>query len=261
MKSRTIIGLTLIGIISTSSIAFANDIKILKKSDVDYIPLKKVIQKSGGKINIEDNTAKVIIDGKSIVIEKNLSFAKLNDDYCPFNTKKINGIEVPVDTKPIFEKEEVYIAKDFLKNYKIVNYKIEKGNVKIISDSGDSDNSDKKNKKNIKNVDEDKKEEKDLDVIDNDNEDLKKSNKVSEPKLEEKIDEIKQENPKIQITPNEDKTKNDSNKGESDKENIKNNIEESNGEIKTENEKPENKINEVPKVEVSNEQQPKEQVE
>lgn len=258
MKSRTIIGLTLIGIISTSSIAFANDIKILKKSDVDYIPLKKVIQKSGGKIDIKDNTAKVIIDGKSIVIEKNLSFAKLNDDYCPFNTKKINGIEVPVDTKPIFEKEEVYIAKDFLKNYKIVNYKIEKGNVKIIPDSDDSDDGDKKN---IKNVDEDKKEEKDLDVIDNDNEDLKKPNKVSEPKLVEKIDETKQENPKIQITPNEDTTKNDSNKGESDKENIKNNIEEPNGEIKTENEKPENKINEVPKVEVSNEQQPKEQVE
>lgn len=259
MKSRTIIGLTLIGIISTSSIAFANDIKILKKSDVDYIPLKKVIQKSGGKINIEDNTAKVIIDGKRIVIEKNLSFAKLNDDYCPFNTKKINGIEVPVDTKPIFEKDEVYIAKDFLKNYKIVNYKIEKGNVKIISDSDDRDDSDKKT---IQNVDENKKEEKDLDVIDNTNEDLKKSNEVSEPKLPEKIEKpVKQENPTIQITPNEDKTKNDSNKGESDKENIKNNIEEPNGEIKPENEKPENKINEVPKVEVSNEQQPKEQVE
>ncbi|CEN79984.1 stalk domain-containing protein [Paraclostridium sordellii] len=259
MKSRTIIGLTLIGIISTSSIAFANDIKILKKSDVDYIPLKKVIQKSGGKINIEDNTAKVIIDGKSIVIEKNLSFAKLNDDYCPFNTKKINGIEIPVDTKPIFEKDEVYIAKDFLKNYKIVNYKIEKGNVKIISDRNDRDDGDKKT---IQNVDEDKKEEKDLDVIDNTNEDLKKSNEISEPKLPEKIEKpVKQEKPTIQISPSEDETKSDNNRVESDKENIKNNIEEPNGETKPENEKTENKINEVPKVEVPNEQQPKEQVE
>lgn len=253
MKSRMIIGLTLIGVICTSSIVFANDIKVLKKSDVDYIPLKKVIQKFGGKINISDNIATAIVNGKSIVIEKNLSFAKLNDNYCPFNTKEVNGIEVPVDTKPIFEKGEVYIAKDFLKNYKIVNYKIVKDNIKIILDS---------DKTTIQNVETNQKEEKDLKVIDNNYENLKKSNEVPEPIIPEKIQ--RQVRLKKITTPNRTNTKeiiNNNDSEEIDKGNIKNNIEKSNEEIKSENEKPENQKNEVPKVEASNDEQPKEQVE
>ena len=122
MKSSMILGLAIIGIVCTSIISFASDIKILSKNKVDYIPVKNIIQKLGGKVDISGNNAKIIIDGKSIDIDKNLSFAKVDDEYYPLNTKKINSIEVPVDTEPIFEKDEVYIEKDFFKNYKIINY-------------------------------------------------------------------------------------------------------------------------------------------
>ncbi|MVO75530.1 hypothetical protein GOD97_12370, partial [Paeniclostridium sordellii] len=99
MKSSMILGLAIIGIVCTSIISFASDIKILSKNKVDYIPVKNIIQKLGGKVDISGNNAKIIIDGKSIVIDKNLSFAKVDDEYYPLNTKKINSIEVPVDTE------------------------------------------------------------------------------------------------------------------------------------------------------------------
>lgn len=181
MKNRKIIVLSIIGILSTSSIAFANDIKILTKDNIKYIPLKKIIQKSGGKVDISDDTAKITIDGKNIVIEKNLSFAKLNDNYYPLNKKKMNGIEVPVDTKPIFEKDEVYIEKDFLKDNKIANYKIEKDNVKVIVE-------DKvKPTQKIETVkEENKNEEKDSQVNHEINDNSNESNNISRPTVQEK---------------------------------------------------------------------------
>ncbi|EPZ59964.1 copper amine oxidase N-terminal domain protein [[Clostridium] sordellii ATCC 9714] len=151
MKSSMILGLAIIGIVCTSIISFASDIKILSKNKVDYIPVKNIIQKLGGKVDISGNNAKIIIDGKSIVIDKNLSFAKVDDEYYPLNTKKINGIEVPVDTDPIFEKDEVYIEKDFLKNYKIINYTIKEGNIKVVLD---------KEKSNEQNLEKDRNEKK-----------------------------------------------------------------------------------------------------
>ncbi|MBC8632587.1 hypothetical protein H8697_12900 [[Eubacterium] tenue] len=181
MKNRKIIGLSIIGILSTSSIAFANDIKVLTKDNIKYIPLKKIIQKSGGKVDISDDTAKITIDGKNIVIEKNLSFAKLNNNYYPLDKKKINGIEVPVDTKPIFEKNEVYVEKDFLKYNKIVNYKIEKDNVKVIVE-------DKvKQTQKIETLKEkNKNEEKDSQVNHEINDNSNESNNISRPTVQEK---------------------------------------------------------------------------
>lgn len=181
MKNRKSIVLSIIGILSTSSIAFANDIKILTKDNVKYIPLKKIIQKSGGKVDISDDTAKITIDGKNIVIEKNLSFAKLNNNYYPLDKKKINGIEVPVDTKPIFEKDEVYIEKDFLKDNKIANYKIEKDNVKVIVE-------DKvKPTQKIETVKgENKNEEKYSQVNHEINDNSNESNNISRPTVQEK---------------------------------------------------------------------------
>lgn len=181
MKNKKIIGLSIIGILSTSSIAFANDIKVLTKDNVKYIPLKKIIQKSGGKVDMSDDTAKITIDGKNIVIEKNLSFAKLNNNYYPLNKKRMNGIEVPVDTKPIFEKDEVYIEKDFLKDNKIANYKIEKDNVKVIVE-------DKvKQTQKIETVkEENKNEEKDSQVNHEINDNSNQSNNISRPTISEK---------------------------------------------------------------------------
>lgn len=181
MKHKKIIGLSIIGILSTSSIVFANDIKVLTKDNVKYIPLKKVIQESGGKVDILGDTAKITIDGKNIVIEKNFSFAKLNNNYYPLNKKIMNGIEVPVDTKPIFEKGEVYIEKDFLKDKKIANYKIEKDNVKVIVE-------DKiKPAQKIETVkEENKNEKKDSQVNHEMNDNSNESNNISRPTVPEK---------------------------------------------------------------------------
>lgn len=180
MKNSKIIGLSIIGILTTSSIAFANDIKILTKDNVKYIPLKKIIQKSGGKVDISDDTAKITIDGKNIVIEKNLSFAKVNNNYYPLNKEEINGIKVPVDTKPIFEKGEVYIEKDFLKDNKIANYKIEKDNVKVILEDKT------KSVQNVETAKEDKNEEKDSQVNHETNDNSNESNNISRPTVTEK---------------------------------------------------------------------------
>lgn len=182
MKNRKIIGLSIIGILTTSSVAFANDIKVLTKDNIKYIPLKKIIQKSGGEVDILGDTAKVTIHGKSIVIEKNLSFAKVNNNYYPLDKEEINGIDVPVDTKPIFEKGEVYIEKDFLKDNKIANYKIEKDNVKIILEDKDKATPTQK----VEIAKEDKNEEKDSQVNHETNDNSNESNNISRPTVTEK---------------------------------------------------------------------------
>lgn len=181
MKNSKIIGLSIIGILTTSSVAFANDIKVLTKDNVKYIPLKKIIQKSGGKVDTSGDTAKVTIDGESIVIEKNLSFAKVNNNYYPLDNKEINGVRVPVDTKPIFEKGEVYIEKDFLKDNKIANYKIEKDNIKVILEDKT------KPTQKVEDVKEEKKsEEKDSQVNHETNDNSNESNNISGPTVTEK---------------------------------------------------------------------------
>lgn len=155
MKNKKIIGLAIVGIICTSSISFANDIKILKKNNIDYIPLKKVIQKAGGNIEISDNTVKINIDGKEVIIEKNSSFAKIDENYYPLDKKEVNGFEIPIDTKPLYEGKEIYVEKDFLKENKLVDYKIEKDNIVVntqtqekVQNNNSSDNKEQNTNKN-----------------------------------------------------------------------------------------------------------------
>lgn len=252
MKNSIIIGLVAIGIISTSSITFADDIKILKKDGVDYIPVKKVIQKSGGKVDISDNTAKLIINGKSIIIEKNFSFVKFKDKYYPLYIKEINGFEVPVDNKPIFKKDEVYIEKNFLKDYKIAKYKIEKDNVKVILDD---------DKKYEQNIEKEKKEENDkLDNTRTSN-DLKQENEIFEIKQEKKVKKTSRPTnfEKIPVKSNPDTiiSGNHDNHLEDDKKDT----EKTTGETKTEEIKQDNQQNDLSKPEVPNEQQPQGQLE
>lgn len=257
MKNSTIIGLVAIGIISTSSITFANDIEILNKNKFDYIPVKSIIQKSGGKVDISESTAKITIDGKSIVIDKNLSFAKINDNYYPINTKKIKGIEVPVDIKPIFEKSEVYIEKDFFKDYKIANYKIEKNKIKVtLDDKTKPEPSEEKDKK-----EKIKEEEKNLITTENLNENLKKSHEVSEVKSVTKVQrpsrQTKPENihGQTKLDTNSSDTKNNS------LEDDKKDTEKITGDIKPDDIKKENQQNDLPKTEVPNEKQQQDEVE
>lgn len=257
MKNSTIIGLVAIGIISTSSITFASNIEILNKNKFDYIPVKSIIQKSGGKVDISENTAKITIDGKSVVIDKNLSFAKINDNYYPINSKKINGIEVPVDTKPMFEKGEVYIEKDFLKDYKIANYKIEKNSVKVTLDDKTKPerNEEKDRKEKIK------EEEKNLITTENSNENLNKSHEVSEAKSVTKVKspsrQTKPEKIQGQTKPNTNSIDTTNNSLENDKKDT----EKTTGEIKPDDAKKENQQDDLPKIEVPSDKQLQDEVE
>ena len=260
MKKRIITGLTLVGMISTSNIAFANDIKTLKKNNNEFIPIKKTIHKLGGRVDILKNTAKIVIDGKSILIEKNLSFAKINDNYYPLNEKEINGIKVPVDTKPIFENGEVYIEKNFLKDNKIANYKIEKDKVEVILE---------KNNKIVTNISLEKKEE----ITADDD----KSKNISQ--INEGLEQAPQKNNKKPVRPTipektqkpiiPDKINTDTNVNDNKEvqnNNDKNNSDKNNSENKkVESDSPDKKdevqSNDVITGEPQNDQQPKDNIE
>lgn len=255
MKNKIIAVLTIGGIISTSNIAFANDIKILKKNNDEFIPIKKTIQKFGGRVDISKNTAKIVIDGKRIFIEKNLSFAKINDNYYPLNKKEINGIEIPVDTKPIFENGEVYIEKNFLKDNKIANYKIEKDTIEAILE---------KNNKIVTNIELEKKEE--IPADDN------KSNNVSQINtgLEQASQKTnkkpirhttpeKIQKPIIQNKTNTDVTINDNKEVQNN--NDKNNSENKKVESDSSDKKDEIQSNDAIVGEPQNDQQPKDNIE
>ncbi|MCH1967213.1 hypothetical protein [Paraclostridium sordellii] len=252
MKRSIIICLSIIGIVSTSSIVFANDIKVLNKNNFGYIPVKKVIQKSGGKVDISDNTAKITIDGNYIVIDKKSSFVKFNENYYPLIKKKINGIEVPVNIKPIFEKGEVYIEKNFLKDYKFVNYKIDKDNIKVILnyENKTEQNLEKYKKEEVK-KEEVKKEEKSTLTTEKINYDSKKlyeeSEKKSAKKAQRPSNQIKSEKTPVVIKPDTNIVGNTDNI-------LENDIEKSTGDTKPEDIKKENQQNDVPKVEVPNDQ-------
>lgn len=252
MKSSMILGLAIIGIVCTSSITFASDIKILTKNKVDYIPVKNIMQKLGGKVDISENNAKIIIDGKSIVIDKNLSFAKVDDEYYPLNTKKINGIEVPVDTDPIFEKDEVYIEKDFLKNYKIINYTIKEGNIKVVLDK---EKSNEQNLEKDRNEKKEKNEAKDVVNVDKKNDDSKQLNEVAESKSVTKVQrpsrQTNLEKIQVQSKPDINSSSNTNNKLENDKKDIVKTTED----MKPEDTKEENQQTDTSKPEASNDQQ------
>ncbi|WP_373598240.1 hypothetical protein [Paraclostridium bifermentans] len=145
MKNKKILGITTACVLCTSSIVFASDLKLFKKDNVEYVPLKKMIQKAGGKVDESNNFTKISINGNNISIDKDSSFAKIGKEYYPLNEKKINGYNVPVDTKPLYEDKEVYIDKNFLKDNKIVDYKIDGEKIIITTEKSQaSSNNDKK---------------------------------------------------------------------------------------------------------------------
>lgn len=130
---KKIIAITTICILCTSTLVFASNLNILKKGNTEYIPLKKVIQKSGGKIQDIKDGIDIKVDGKNVIIEKNSSFAKIGKEYYPLNQKKLNGFNVPVDTKPLYQDNDIYIAKGFLKDNNLVEYTISKDKIIINS--------------------------------------------------------------------------------------------------------------------------------
>ena len=64
MKNKKITTITIITIICTTGVVFANEIKMIQKNNQEYIPLKQLAK------NID----------KKITLEKDSSFAKVNEN-------------------------------------------------------------------------------------------------------------------------------------------------------------------------------------
>ena len=134
MKYKKIILLYTTIIISCSStLSFANQIKTIKQDNSEYIPLEEVIKKAGGSFNKVNNDIDIKIDNKTISLSLDNSFAKINEKYHPMQTTEMDGFIIPKDTKSIEQDNTVYIHKDFLKNQKIIDYKVENNVVTINS--------------------------------------------------------------------------------------------------------------------------------
>lgn len=126
---KRVLSLMIISFLSTTMIAFADDIKIIQKNGSEFIPLKKLIKNLGGDIKENKSQTNLKIKSKQIIIINESSFAKVDDCYYPLETKSVNGFNIPVDNKNIEKNGEIYVTNDFLKSINIQDFKVENGKV------------------------------------------------------------------------------------------------------------------------------------
>lgn len=131
MKNKKILVLTTIIALSTTTLAFANEIKIVEKNGHDYIPFKKLVKELGGEVEESKEELKANINSTQITIQTKSSFAKVDENYYPLEEKEMNGYKIPIDTKPIYENKELYVSPEFLKSANLLNFDIEDGKLII----------------------------------------------------------------------------------------------------------------------------------
>jgi hypothetical protein len=133
MKNKKILALTTVIALSTTTLAFANEIKIVEKNGQDYVPFKKLVKKLGGEVEESKGELKANIDSTQIIIKNQSSFVKVDENYYPLEEKEINGYKVPINTKPTYEDKELCVSPEFLRSANLVNFDIEGG--KLIIDN------------------------------------------------------------------------------------------------------------------------------
>lgn len=131
MKNKKILALTTVIALSTTTLAFANEIKIVEKNGQDYVPFKTLVKKLGGEVKESKEELKVSVNSKEVIIQNKSSFAKVDENYYALEEKEINGYKVPIDTKPIYENKELYVSPEFLKSANLLNFDIEDGKLII----------------------------------------------------------------------------------------------------------------------------------
>ncbi len=131
MKNKKILALTTVIALSTTTLAFANEIKIVEKNGHDYVPFKTLVKKLGGEVKESKEELKVNVNSTEVTIQNKSSFAKVDENYYPLEEKEINGYKVPIDTKPIYENKELYVSPEFLKSANLLNFDIEDGKLII----------------------------------------------------------------------------------------------------------------------------------
>lgn len=162
MKKKKILILTTVIALSTTTLAFANEIKMFEKNGQDYVPFKTLVKKLGGEIKETKEELKVNINSKQLIIQTETSFIKVNENYYPLEEKEMNGYKIPIDTKPIYEDKELYVSTEFLKNANIVNFDTEDGKL-ILNNTVEKENTSKTNeeikKETVQSIPEEIKEE------------------------------------------------------------------------------------------------------
>ncbi|GIM32336.1 stalk domain-containing protein [Paraclostridium bifermentans] len=131
MKNKKILALTTVLALSTTTLAFANEIKMVEKNGHDYVPFKTLVKKLGGEVEESKDELKANINSTKITIKTKSSFAKVDESYYPLEEKEINGYKVPIDTKPIYENKELYVSPEFLKSANLLNFDVEDGKLII----------------------------------------------------------------------------------------------------------------------------------
>ena len=131
MKNKKILALTTVLALSTTTLAFANEIKMVEKNGHDYVPFKTLVKKLGGEVEESKDELKANINSTKITIQTKSSFAKVDESYYPLEEKEINGYKVPIDTTPLYENKELYVSPEFLKSANLLNFDIEDGKLII----------------------------------------------------------------------------------------------------------------------------------
>lgn len=133
MKNKKVLALTTVITLCTTTLAFANEIKVIQKNGQEYVPFKKLVKELGGKVEESKEELKINVSSKQITIQNQSSFVKVDESYYPLEEKEMNGYKIPIDKKPIYEDEELYVSPQFLKSANLVNFEIENG--KLIIDN------------------------------------------------------------------------------------------------------------------------------
>ena len=162
MKKKKILALTTVIALSTTTLAFANEIKMVEKNGQDYVPFKTLVKTLGGEIKETKEELKVNVNSKKLTIQTETPFIKVNENYYPLEEKEMNGYKIPIDTKPTYEDKELYVSTEFLKNANIVNFDIEDGKL-IINNTVEKETTssikEEIKKETIQKIPEEKKEE------------------------------------------------------------------------------------------------------
>ncbi|GAA0708661.1 hypothetical protein GCM10008904_18880 [Paraclostridium ghonii] len=133
MKNKKVLALATVITLCTTTLAFANEIKVIQKNGEEYVPFKKLVKELGGKVEESKEELKINVSSKQITIQNQSSFAKVDENYYPLEEKEMNGYKIPIDKKPIYEDKELYVSPQFLRSAKLVNFEIENG--KLIIDN------------------------------------------------------------------------------------------------------------------------------
>lgn len=162
MKNKKILALTIVIALSTTTLAFANEIKMVEKNGQDYVPFKTLVKKLGGEVKETKEDLKVNVNSKKLIIQTESSFIKIDGNYYPLEEKEMNGYKIPIDTKPIYEDKELYVSTEFLKNANIVNFDTEDGKL-IINNTVEKETTSKINeeikKETVQSIPEENREE------------------------------------------------------------------------------------------------------